>query len=120
MSQERRRFPRLEIIQAFSLFVILPNKGAHRLEIKDLSPGGIGFDVDLVALKSQEEMELRFHINTSLFIPLRIRVVRVVDQADRQRIGAEFLEMDQPQYKAFIAFFSAFEKIAGVVRIASV
>jgi hypothetical protein len=97
---DRRRMPRRDILESFSLFVSIPSKGGARLPVHDVSELGIGFDADvegegpLVPLAPDSGIEVHFYLNQSLYIPLRVRVVRVIEDRDRgvRKIGAELVE----------------------------
>lgn len=125
---ERRRTRRRSVLDAFSLFAVVPKKGPHRLPIRDISDLGIGFDLDIPGegeadfpLKANETLELQLHLNPSLYLPLQIRIARI-EAADEnghpvRRIGAEFAEQGKAPHKGLVAFVEMLDRIADVVQI---
>jgi hypothetical protein len=92
---EKRRARRREILDRFSFFVTVPKLGLARHRVHDVSELGIGFTLSTLGefkLVKGEECELHFYMNPTLYLPLRIRVVREEDGAEEQRVGAEFTE----------------------------
>src|SRR5689334_236108 len=96
---ERRKSKRRPVLETFSVFIVIPKKGIHRLQVQDISENGIGFNLDEEGEVSTEfpigagdSIDLRFYINSSLFIPLSIQVIRVDSTHQGRRIGAEFQE----------------------------
>src|SRR6476620_1946496 len=108
---ERRTFKRRPILATFSVFLVIPHKGMHRLEVLDISENGIGFNWDTegetpsdYAIHEGDTIDLNFYLNPSLFIPLSIQVVRVDESNLIRRIGAEFQDKKSQGYKAYLAF----------------
>jgi c-di-GMP-binding flagellar brake protein YcgR len=101
---ERRRTKRTDILDTFSLFVSIPQKGPHRLKVHDISEGGIGFDFDIdeevgthaLPIQSGADVSLFLYLNQSLHIPLTVRVRRVTESQGIRRIGAEFAGRESP------------------------
>lgn len=93
-ADDKRKHPRLKILDGFSFFIVIPSEGFHQLKITDLSQGGIGFLWDLVDMGVREnpiptEIEARLYLNQTLFIPMKINQVRVVRTEDGPRkVGA--------------------------------
>jgi len=121
---ERRRARRRPILSTFSVFVVIPKKGMHRLQVHDISELGVGFDLDLEGeeasgfrLQMGEPLDLRFYLNQSLFIPLSIQVARVDEKGTVRRVGAEFEEKNSQAYQAFAAFLQMLDKIADIVQV---
>jgi hypothetical protein len=120
---ERRRTRRRPIISTFSLFVVIPRKGPHRLPIHDLSDAGIGFDLDTEGeesgdfnVKEGESLDIHLYLNQSLYLPLSVRIMRLEERNQVRRIGAEFSEEDAG-FKAFQAFLQMLDSIVDVVKI---
>jgi c-di-GMP-binding flagellar brake protein YcgR len=124
---ERRRSKRMDILASFSLYVVVPKKGPHRLPVHDLSDGGVGFDLDieeeegdanLFPVQSGSELELHLYLNQSLYIPLRV-IIRRLQEAKRgvRRIGAEFPDRQAHGHMALLAFLDMLDAVAeaGVV-----
>jgi hypothetical protein len=121
---ERRKARRRPILDTFSLFVVLPKKGGHRLKVNDLSDSGISFDFDTEAeeasgspLKSGETLETHFYLNQSLFIPLSVRIVRLEDRNEVRRVGAELLAKGAG-FEPVQAFLTMLDKVADAGQIA--
>lgn len=120
---ERRRSKRRPILSTFSLFVVLPKKGFHRLMVHDVSDLGIGFDADTEGeetggfpLKVGEPLDLRLYLNQSLYLPLSVRIVRLEERNTIRRVGAAVDEGD-PSFAAFTAFINLLDQVADVARI---
>jgi hypothetical protein len=121
---ERRKARRRPILNTFSLFVVAPKKGFHRLVIHDVSDLGIGFDLDtegedpgMFPIQPGDQVDLRLYLNQSLFLPVTVEVVRVQDQNTVRRVGAEFGDKNSKGYKAFLSFIQMLDGIVDAVRI---
>lgn len=121
---ERRRSLRRPVLETFSCFVVLPEQGFFKLKVHDLSEDGIGFDLDVEGAPSfalpatpGQSMELRFHINQSLYIPLLISVRRIDDTTGVRRVGAEFARKNDPEFKAYLAFIHLLDRILDSLQI---
>jgi hypothetical protein len=125
-SQERRRAQRRSILESFSVFVVVPKKGIHRLPLRDLSPLGIGFDLDVEGespesfqLKEKAQLELQFFLNQSLYLPLLVEVKRIETDSKTglRRVGGEFLDTTAPGHRALVAFVEMLDRIEDVARL---
>jgi hypothetical protein len=123
---DRRKTERRPILNTFSIFLAIPKKGLHRLEVHDISESGMGFDLDIEGeepsrfpVAEGNTIDLRFYINPSLYIPLSIQVTRIEDHHSKRRIGAEFQEKSSESYQAFLSFLSLLDKIIDVVQLES-
>ncbi|MGE0616469.1 MAG: PilZ domain-containing protein [Bacteriovoracia bacterium] len=122
---ERRRFERRPVLDTFSLFVVVPKKGIHRLPIHDLSEVGIGFDFDMEgegmdgsAIESGETLDIQVYLNQSLYIPLPVKVARLVEKNSVRRVGAEFHDPKDPGCQALLSFLKTLDVINDVaVRV---
>jgi hypothetical protein len=124
---DRRQAQRRPVLNTFSVFVVVPKKGLHRLAVHDISENGMGFDLDLAGEFPQEypakvgdSVEFRFYLNQSLFIPLVIQIARVEEQAEGyRRIGAEFKEAHKKtqSYKAFLSLLTFLDTIVDELKI---
>ncbi len=118
--QERRRSPRVPILETFSVFAVIPKKGPYRLRVHDLSAIGVRFDLDLedeaepLNLKSGEKLDFHLYLNQSLFLPLRLQVVRVQEEKQVRTLGAEFIELEDAAREAVASFVGMLEAIAEV------
>ncbi len=115
---ERRKSQRRPILETFSLFVVVPKKGDHRLQVHDLSDQGVGFDIDTEGesisdfpLKAGETFELNFYLNQSLYIPLMVKVARIEETGVVRRIGAEFVKKDSKGFQALNAFVKLLDSL---------
>jgi hypothetical protein len=114
-------------LATFSVFVVVPKKGLHRLEVHNISENGMGFDLDLAGESPHDypaqvgdSVEFRFYLNQSLFIPLKIQITRVDEQeGGHRRIGAEFQEGQKKtqSYKAFLSLLKLLDNIVDELKI---
>ncbi len=109
--KERREFPRKPILDSFSLFVVIPARGSHRLRVHDVSEQGLRFDFDLEGedvknspLAEGDAIEARFFLNSSLSIPLQLEVVRVEKKSGLRRVGTKIKSPKASESKAFATF----------------
>jgi hypothetical protein len=121
---ERRRSRRQPILDSFSLFLVVPKKGIHRLPINDVSAEGIGFDLDTEGespadfpIKVGESLEILLYLNQSLYLPLEVKVVRSIEKNLIRKIGAEFGSRSGKSFKAFQSFLRMLEDIGEIARI---
>src|SRR5688572_993344 len=110
---DRRRSKRRPILDTFSLFVVLPKKGAHRLAVHDVSELGLRFDLNLEGeeaaefpITNGERLELHFYLNQSLFLPLPVQIVRVESGGPVIRAGAEIVDAAAPASQGYQAFLA--------------
>ncbi len=121
---ERRRSKRQPVLDTFSLFVVVPKKGIHRLPIHDVSLEGIGFDLDMEGespsdfpIKVGETVEIRLYLNQSLFLGLSVKIARLVEKNLVRRVGGEFAEKSGKGFKAFQSFMRTLEDIIDSAQI---
>ena len=119
--QDRRKTQRRGILDQFSFYVSIPHLGNIRLKVNDVSEMGIGFTVDTLGefkLKKDEQTELHFYLNQSLFLPLKIQVVRFFEQDETQNVGAVFLDTTSSQYQTLITLVKLLDQLVdfGVVK----
>ena len=121
---ERRTALRRPVLETFSSFVVLPEVGFFRLKVNDLSEKGIGFDFDIedeprwdnvVALG--DELDARFYINQSLYIPLRLVIKRIDETIKIRRVGAEFIRKNDADFRAFLAFLGVIDRVLETLQI---
>ncbi|MGK5081977.1 PilZ domain-containing protein [Bdellovibrionota bacterium FG-1] len=120
---ERRRSNRRPILRTFSLFVVVPQKGIHRLEVHNVSEQGLSFDLDTEGedaanfpLKESENLEIQFYLNQSLFLPLSVRIVRAETTGPVRRVGVEIVRQDKAS-EGFKAFIQMLDQVADVGQI---
>ena len=116
---ERRKTRRRPILDTFSLFVVVPKKGVHRLPVHDLSDEGMGFDFDIEGesaadfpVQRGETVDVLLYLNQSLYLPLSVRVVRVEDKGEIRKVGAEFTEKSGPAFQGYAAFLAMLDAVA--------
>jgi len=121
---ERRSALRRPVLETFSSFVVLPDVGFVRLKVNDLSEKGIGFDFDVEdeprwdnVVTLGDELDARFYINQSLYIPLRLIVRRVDETIKIRRVGAEFVRKTDADFRAFLAFLGVIDRVLETLQI---
>jgi hypothetical protein len=127
---DRRGSKRRPILESFSFFVVVPNKGFHRLRVADLSETGVGFDYDIIGegeeakeafpVKIGEAFDLRFYLNQTLFLPMHVRVARIDDSKVIRRIGAEFAVTGTPEHEGLCAILDMIDLLSETVQFDSV
>ena len=122
--QERRRSKRRPILDTFSLFIVVPKKGVHRLQIHDLSDQGIGFDLDIdgeaasdFPVKAKENLDVQLYLNQSLYLDLKLQVARIEEGGAVRRVGAEFTDRSSPSFKALAAFLQMLDLLSEAGQI---
>jgi hypothetical protein len=121
---ERRKTQRRPMMATFSVFIVIPKRGLHRLEVHDVSEMGIGFDLDVEGedslnfpVKEGDTVDFRFYLNQSLYIPLSIQIVRLQEHHQVRRVGAEFQDKTSQNYQAFLSFLHFLDQILNVVQV---
>jgi hypothetical protein len=123
---ERRRSKRRPILDTFSLFIVVPKKGPHRLQIHDVSDQGLGFDLDIEGesaadfpIKAKESLDVQLYFNQSLYINLQVQVARIEDGGSVRRVGAEFTDRTTAGHKAFASFLQMLDYLVEAAQISS-
>jgi hypothetical protein len=124
---ERRQAKRRPVIESFSLFLVVPSKGVHRLRVHDVSEIGIGFDLDLdgesfeeFPVQKGQRIEIQLYLNQSLSLPLSVTVARVQADGTIRRIGAQFEKEASENgqgFRAYRAFVDMIDALAEVAEI---
>jgi hypothetical protein len=114
------------MLDTFSVFIVIPKKGLHRLAVHDISEDGMSFNIEIegeLPSNSQtqegESLDFRLYLNATLYIPLSIQVVRVSEHHDGKRIGAEFQDKESANYRAFLSLLHLLDNIESVLRVDS-
>ncbi len=120
-TQDRRKTKRRSILDHFSFYVNVPKLGSTRLNLIDVSEMGIGFEIETLGefrLAKNEECELNFYLNQSLFLPLKIQVTRLEEVGEKQKIGAVFLDTTTQQHATFLTLVKLLDQLVefGVLR----
>jgi hypothetical protein len=124
---ERRKSKRMDILDTFSLFVVVPAKGPMRLKVHDISDAGIGFNLDIeeeqgasnFEAKIGDAFEVHLYLNQSLYLPFSVTVRRIVDIEGVRRIGAEFQGKGSKGHAALISFVHMLDALGEAARIES-
>ena len=120
--QDRRKSRRRPIIESFSLNTVIPKWGMHLLPLLDVSETGIGFQVDqhLKGFASPVEigttLDIRVYLNKSLYLPVKVKIVRFENKDESRLVGAEFLETTSAGYKGLMMFLSMLDNISELVQ----
>lgn len=113
---ERRKSKRREILENFSFYIQIPKFGPARHNVSNVSEYGIGFLVEslggVFTLNKDEIVDLRFYLNQSLFLPLKIQVSRQEKKGEIQEIGAVFLDTKSNQYQTFLSLVKFLDQIS--------
>lgn len=116
---EKRKNKRRSILEHFSFFVCVPKLGATKLKVSDISETGIGFQIDTLGefkLKENTESEVRFYLNQTLYLPLKIKVVRQFEENEVQHLGGLFLDTENQAHHAFLSLVHMIDKIETEAR----
>jgi len=113
---ERRRSPRRPILDSFSMFVSVDKKGDLKLKVHDVSDQGIGFDIDVdgeeyesFSPKLGDVFSVKLYLNQTLYIPLKIKVMRADKKGQNRIVGVEVLDVASKSYQAFLAFIKVID-----------
>jgi hypothetical protein len=113
--QNRRKSNRREILEHFSFYIQIPKIGTARHKVIDVSELGIGFVVESLGvfkLAKDEQCDLRFYLNQSLYLPLKIQVMRQEEKGDTQYVGAAFLDTQSNQNKTFLSLVKFLDQLS--------
>lgn len=112
---ERRKSKRREILENFSFYIQIPKLGPARHHVHNVSESGIGFIVEslggVFTLNKDEIVDLRFYLNQSLYLSLKIQVSRQEKKGETQEIGAVFLDTKSNQYQTFLSLVKFLDQI---------
>lgn len=119
---EKRRAERRPILETFSLFATIPKRGGYKLPIHDVSKVGLSLDIDTEGetledhpIQKGEDLEVCLYLNQTLYIPLSVKVVRIIENDSVRTVGAEV--QTSPGAKALTLFIDMLDKITGVAEI---
>jgi hypothetical protein len=112
---DRRKVKRRDILEKFSFYICVPKMGYARHKVNDISELGIGFTIETLdgefTLKAQEQLELHFYLNQSLYLPLKIQVMRQIDAASTQEVGAVFLDTQTAIHQTFLTLVKFLDQV---------
>lgn len=120
---EKRGSPRRPIVDSFSLFVVVPSRGLHKLPIHDISESGIGFTIDVDGEDTAgrphhvgDLLDIRIYLNQTLYFPIQVKVARTEKKGSVRRIGAEFTDMKSKSYRGIKSFIEMIDRIADIAQ----
>lgn len=122
---ERRRANRQNILDSFSVFIVVPKKGPHRLKVHNVSTVGIAFDLDIEGepsdqfpLQTGESLDGQLYLNQSLFVPLQLKITRLSRNDGVRQVGADVTnDKEGKSYQAFKSFVNMIEAVAAAGQI---
>ena len=112
---DRRKSKRREILEHFSFYIQIPKLGPARHRVHDVSELGIGFIIESLGvfkLAMDEKCELHLYLNQSLYLPLKIQVMRQEEHGETQHIGAVFLDTQSNQYQTFLSLVKFLDQLS--------
>ena len=114
MNTERRKSKRREILEHFSFYLCIPKLGFARHKVNNVSETGIGFTIETLGefkLAKDEQCNLQFYLNQSLYLPLKIQVVRQEESGGTQNIGSLLLETQSSEYQTFLSLVRLLDQL---------
>jgi hypothetical protein len=123
---ERRGAKRRPVFESFSLFVVIPKKGGHRLPVRDVSELGLQFDLDTdgeshedFPMREGETLELEFYLNQTLSLPLTVQAARIQQIDGVRRVGAKLSTPAGAGGVGYLAFLKMLDAVLESARIQS-
>ena len=113
--KERRKAKRREIVEQFSFYICVPKLGYTRHKVNDVSELGIGFEIDTLGefrMNMGETCDLQLYLNQSLFLTLKIEVVRHIDKETTQEVGAVFTDSTSPAFQTFLTLVKLLDQLS--------
>jgi hypothetical protein len=120
MSIERRRSKRREILENFSFYICVPKLGFTRHKVNNVSETGIGFSIETLGefrLGKDEQCNLQFYLNQSLYLPLNIQVIRDEETDGIQNVGAILLETQSNEYQTFLSLVRLLDQLVEFAQL---
>ena len=121
---ERRRSKRRPILESFSLAVVLKNKSDLKLTVLDISDHGLAFEIDIdgealseYTPRANDTLSISLYLNQTLYIPLKIKVIRVSKTKENRSIGGEFLDQKGKSHLALLGFLETIDRLVEVAEI---
>lgn len=95
LSGERRRVKRTLLREFIGAFIVVPQRGLAKVELADISPEGLSFDLneDLGFPRHHDEIAMRIYLNKQTYFPfiLKITNVRRHQEEAATRYGGRFV-----------------------------
>jgi hypothetical protein len=114
--QERRRVKRHDILEQFSFYICVPKLGYTRHKVNDISELGIGFMLETLGefkLDLNEVCDLHFYLNQSLYLLLKIKVMRALDRPEMlQEVGAIFVDVENSTHQTFLTLVKLVDQMS--------
>jgi hypothetical protein len=96
LGEERRQVRRTILTEFIGAFLVVPEKGLHKVALYDISDNGLGFDLDpeFGLLRVGEEVAMRVYLNQHTYFPFvaRISNARTVSEEGVNRHGVMFVK----------------------------
>jgi hypothetical protein len=96
LDSERRKVKRTILTEFIGSFIVVPQKGLHKVSIYDISDSGIAFDLpeEIGQLIKNEEVAMRVYMNKQTYFPFVVTVsnCRFIEEEGVYRHGASFLK----------------------------
>jgi len=122
--EERRKAVRRPILESFSFFLTISGKTDYRLAVADVSTHGIGFYLDIDGIISPgleltlgDEIEVNLYLNQTLYLPLKVKAVRIDKVEKRTQVGGEITDLKSKEYQSFKSFVSFLDSLTEVAYI---
>lgn len=119
--KEKRKASRIQILESFSVYLVITDMGPYKIQISDLSEIGIGFqlDDDLEAIEAGQEKAVQLYMNQTLFLPLTIKIVRAFQKDGFWNYGAELLDKNKKGPEALKHFMRVLSCLEGVAEFSA-
>lgn len=96
INKEKRQVKRTILTEFVGAYVVLPERGLHKVTLYDISENGIAFDLNLDEGSYQEddEVAMRVYLNHKTYFPFVVTVTNIREFADEGiiRHGANFVK----------------------------
>ena len=121
---ERRRSKRRPILETFSLAIVLKNKPDLKLRVIDISDHGLAFEIDIdgealseYTPRANDTLSVSLYLNQTLYIPLKVKVIRISKNKENRSIGAELLDQKGKSHQALLGFLETIDRLVEVAEI---
>ena len=111
---ERRQAKRRDILEYFSFYICIPKLGYTKHKVNDISELGIGFLIETLGefkVKKGEICDLQFYLNQSLYLSMKIEVMRHIDSDTTQEVGAIFRDVESKTHHTFITLVKLVDQL---------
>jgi hypothetical protein len=117
--KEKRKASRIQVIDSFSVFLVIPELGPYKNKISDLSEIGIGFESENIHtdLEPEKELSVQLYLNQTLYLPLKLKIARTIKKEDLIIYGAEFMGGEKKSLEALKHFTNVLNCLEGIAEI---